>query len=949
MTGELTFSPLPSKYIPEHYINVTVKTRDKHLTRLVNEQTGASVPISFTDIAGLEYSYAKVRVNVATHSLKNEAGFTAYAYGAGNADSYGYLVGARFNHLPEPTLVRDTVYCVGEKPQPLSVYDGNDLLWYTSADFGQEAGSPVAPTFGTGQADTLVFYVSQLVECSESPRRKVSIIIENPPADPTVGTAHSESSASFCRGNSEVLQAEAAYAGSFEWYKDNKRLPGVAGSTLTVTETGVYYVRAKSEHSCYAANSSNLFRVTAHELPADPTVSAPLPGDSVDICRDGSTTLTARSAGADAFEWFRDGRRLNGAAGATLAVTTGGAYHVETTAGACRALHPSRTIGVAVHELPTVAIAGAPYFCEGRDTALTASGADTYRWSTGQTTAGIAAGAAGTYAVAGTDRYGCTGTAQATITESPQPVVQLAPADTTVCHGDTVTPAVVSLTGAIAWNVAVPAVILHPQAIIATATNVCGSRSDTTRVAHTPLPANPTVSAAAAGDSVSLCQGDSVSLTAASDGADAFAWFCDGRRVNGAAGDTLTVTATGAYHVETATGGGCRAALPSRTIGVAVHELPDAPALPNAAICKDDIARAPNMSDAYTLLWYDAESRPIGEPPLQSSVTGASTYHISQKDNTTGCESPAVAWVYTVNGLPEVTVAGAPYYCEGRDTALTASGAVRYRWSTGDTTAGIAVHAAGIYTVTGADRNGCTGTAQATVEERPAPQVTANNDTVVCYGDAVVLGTLRHTGVIGWSGPLSVAVTRPATYTVTASNECGTAVDEMVVDVVTPALVAAPDLPPYKYKEYYRQQLFTDDPGRPVYLRWAGSLPGGLSITPDGVLCGMPAVTGRHFDSHRFTVFLEDSYGCEASQSFLLTPLFHAPNAIIRDGGTNSRFLPDFDLEIFNRQGILLHRGRGWLGTSGSTRVPTGTYFYKVEVMQDGVPRQYMGYIAVLE
>jgi hypothetical protein len=172
----------------------------------------------------------------------------------------------------------------------------------------------------------------------------------------------------------------------------------------------------------------------------------------------------------------------------------------------------------------------------------------------------------------------------------------------------------------------------------------------------------------------------------------------------------------------------------------------------------------------------------------------------------------------------------------------------------------------------------------------------------------------------------------------------------MAVDIFVPIRFTVPNsLPPYKYKKYYEQELSFEHAAHPVYLRWLGSLPDGLMITADGILRGMPAVTGYNFDSHRFTLSLEDSHSCTASQEFLLPQHFAAPNAIIRDGGENSHFLPDFDLEIYNRQGLLVHTGRGWLGTSGASRVPPGTYFYKVNVMQDGKPHQYMGYITVLQ
>jgi hypothetical protein len=642
MTKELTFSPLPSDGIPEHYVNITVKKQSKHLTHLVNEKTGMEIPIMFTDIPDRDYSYARVSVPVAALSLKNETGFTAYTYGAGNADSYGYLVGARFNHLQEPELVRDTSYCVNEKPQPLSDFVGNDLLWYTSSDFENETGSPVAPVFTTDHPATYTYYVSYLKNCSESPRKKVTIIVEEPPAEPVISAPHSQISTSFCVGESDILTAKSVDTETFEWYKDNQKIADVSGATLTVTESGIYHTKAARE-LCYSLNPSNAIEVTA-------------------------------------------------------------------------------------------------------------------------------------------------------------------------------------------------------------------------------------------------------------------------------------------------------------------HKLPDAPAISNTSVCKNEAPpTVPATPSGYTFLWYNKNSRAISEPVLQSSKTETTTYYISRRDNVTNCKGPAAAWVYTVHDLPDITISGASYFCEDSSTILTAFGVMDYIWSTGAASASATVNAAGTYSVTGIDHNGCKNTAQISIAERPLPQVTANNDTLVCFEREVTLGTQQHIGTLSWNSPQTVKVTGPQTYTVTATNECGSTSDDMAVDIFAPVRFTAPNpLPPYRNKRHYEQELSFENAAYPVYLRWLGTLPEGMTISADGILRGIPLITGYNFNSHRFTLFLEDNRGCAASQEFTLTPLFYAPTVIIRDGGENSYFLPGFDLEIYNRQGILLHKGRGWRGTSGSSLVPPGTYFYKVSVRQDGKQRQYMGYITVL-
>jgi hypothetical protein len=643
LTKELTFSPLPSTGIPEHYVNITVKKQSKHLTRLVNERTGQDVALSFIDIPNQDYAYTKVPIAVAPHSLKNEAGFTAYAYGAGESDSYGYLVGARFNHLEEPEMVRDTAYCVNETLQPLSVFDGNDLLWYLTDNFETETGSPVAPVFTTDHPATYTYYVSYRKECSEGPRKKITIIVDIPPADPVISTLDAQSSTVFCQGESDILIVQSAGSGVVDWYRDNQKIAGVSSASLVVTKSGTYHARAATVNLCYATNPSNLVEVTVHELPG-----------------------------------------------------------------------------------------------------------------------------------------------------------LLAISNTSICKND-----------------AVPTVLVTPN--------------------------------------------------------------------------------------------------------------------------------------GYTLLWYDENGQPTGEPLLQSATAETTTYYISQKSNITNCEGPAAKWVYTVNNLPTVTISGADYFCEDSTAELTALGAVDYLWSTGATSASVTINVVDAYHVIGTDHNGCKNTAYTSISERLRPHVVANNDTVVCLEREVTLGTKQHLGTLSWNTPQTVKVTERRTYTVTAGNECGTVSDDITVDIFPPIRFAPNPLPPYNYKKYYEQELLLENVAYPIYLRWLGSLPDGITLTADGILRGMPMVTDYDFNSHRFTLFLEDSHGCMATQEFVLTPHFSAPNVIVRDGGENSHFLPDFNLEIYNRQGVLIYKGRGWLGTSGASQVSPGTYFYKVNMMQDGVQHQYMGSITVLQ
>ena len=76
------------------------------------------------------------------------------------------------------------------------------------------------------------------------------------------------------------------------------------------------------------------------------------------------------------------------------------------------------TLHLTIHTLPEVTINGETSFCEGGSTILTASGAETYEWSTMEFGAEFEVAEAGTYTVIGTDANGCTSTASIEVTET---------------------------------------------------------------------------------------------------------------------------------------------------------------------------------------------------------------------------------------------------------------------------------------------------------------------------------------------------------------------------------------------------------------------------------------------------------------------------------------------------------------------------------------------------
>ena len=68
---------------------------------------------------------------------------------------------------------------------------------------------------------------------------------------------------------------------------------------------------------------------------------------------------------------------------------------------------------------------------------------------------------------------------------------------------------------------------------------------------------------------------------------------------------------------------------------------------------------------------------------------------------------------------------------------------------------------------------------------------------------------------------------------------------------------------------------------------------------------------------------------------------------LLSHSATNNIFLADLDVELYNRHGQLIYRGKSWDGTSDGKPVKQGVYFYKVRYLRNEEWVEATGYIAI--
>src|SRR5207248_2927652 len=131
----------------------------------------------------------------------------------------------------------------------------------------------------------------------------------------------------------------------------------------------------------------------------------------------------------------------------------------------------------------------------------------------------------------------------------------------------------------------------------------------------------------------------------------------------------------------------------------------------------------------------------------------------------------------TVNANPTPAITGSDVVCSGSSSTFDAgSGYTSYAWSTGATTQTISVSAAGTYSVTVTNANGCNGSASRslTVNANPTLAITGNN--IVCSGSSSTFDAGSGYTSYAWSTGATtqtISVSAAGTYSVTVTNANG--------------------------------------------------------------------------------------------------------------------------------------------------------------------------------
>ncbi|MBI1287084.1 MAG: tandem-95 repeat protein [Flavobacteriales bacterium] len=539
----------------------------------------------------------------------------------------------------------------------------------------------------------------------------------------------------FCQGDSVVLTA----TGGMNYHWSN----GASGPSIVVYTAGSYYVTGSNQFGCQDVSASVSVLVNQ-----PPTVFV-FPDGPTEFCQGGSVDLVA--SGADSYLWSTN------ETGPIITVTQSGLYHVTgTDANGCSTQSGNVQVTEYPEPVPTITASGPTEFCDGDSVVLTASTANSYSWSTGETTQSITVFVAGSYQVTVVDANGCTGTsARVTVDVWSNPTPTITPdGPTEFCDGDSVTLAAPTGFEEYLWSTGdtTETIVVMVGGTYNVAVTDEGGCSGVSPDVTVTVYANP-VPVISASDTV-VCDGQIVTLTSTQ--AVGYEWNTTANT------QQITVTTSGIYSVEVTDGNGC---MGTDSIEITVNPTPT----PVPVITPDGPTTFCD-GDSVTLMvdtWNSYMWTPTGDT-TQNITVGESGTYIVTVTNEYGCDAAAAGVTVTVNPLPTPTIqsTGDGMLCAGESITLSTGLFNSYEWSTGDTTQAIDVDTTGLYNVTVTNSFGCEGTSEDfEVTQHPLPEISIDADgpTTICAGSEVTLTAVGN-GPYLWS-------TGDTTQTITVSDE----------------------------------------------------------------------------------------------------------------------------------------------------------------------------------
>ncbi|HBK70932.1 MAG TPA: hypothetical protein DDZ39_04620, partial [Flavobacteriaceae bacterium] len=622
------------------------------------------------------------------------------------------------------SVSEDTSICSGGEII-LTAESNGDFLWNTGET---TASITVNPT-----EETIYSVTSTSGDCSISKEITVSIT-----ELPIVSLGED---ISICSGNEVTLTAEGN--GEFLW--NNGEI--TESITINPTETTTYSIT--SSVICGDETVTVSDEIIVNVTPGI-TLNA---GEDKNICSGEEVILTAE--GNQDFLWSTG----ETTASITVSPTETTTYSVTSSFSDCTA---TDNVIVTVASLLEVDLGEDITICSGEETVLTAQGSGNFLWSTGETTESITVSPTEntTYSVIVSGSCGEDVSDEIIVNISSSLAVN-AGEDVSLCSGESVT-LTAEGTGEFLWSTGetTASIVVSPTETTiytVTASSSCGE--DVSDEVIVNVASGLTLNA---GEDVSICSGESVTLTATGNGN--YLWS------TGETTASITVSPTETTNYSVTSGSENCSITDEVEVAINDDEVLIVDLGEDQSIChgEDVILEAQGSGN---FLWSTGEiSDKIRVKPLETT-----TYSVTVTSN---CGATLTDEITITVGQQITVDAGVnKTICVGESVVLTASGNGDFLWNTGETTASIDVspNSPTTYWVTSSIGD-CSEYDEVFVDVEKTPTVALEEDKTICSGDQITL-IAQGTGNFLWStgettSSILVKPNENTTYSVTSSSSC---------------------------------------------------------------------------------------------------------------------------------------------------------------------------------
>jgi gliding motility-associated-like protein len=354
--------------------------------------------------------------------------------------------------------------------------------------------------------------------------------------------------------------------------------------------------------------------------------------------------------------------------------------------------------------------------------------------------------------------------------------------------------------------------------------------------------------------------------------------------------------------------------------------------------CKSNMVQFLNHSTKtlgsllYNWNFYEGAPSYAESPAFAFKTSGLHKVTLNLTNPPSTCKDTLTKFIESFSP-PLIGIKGDSTFCPGLKTTLKAYGADNYEWGSGELTDSIKVGTpGGNMWLLGYSSTGCVSdTAYKLITQDPDWQFTKRSDSVIC-GNASV--TLRATGALSylWNTGIkrdSLVVTNPGIYSVKGANRRG------CIKTLTYNVNAYP-LPKIDFS-------FSPDAIDSKHNLLTVKIPEEANTSYAWTMGDGTYESGAYFQ-HKYDHITNDNlvyrisldaktiYGCTDSSSQLLDVVPFVPNVFSpNNDGMNDLFMPNFDMEVVDRNGLRIYKGNtGWDGRHNGKIADPDTYFYLI-------------------